>query len=246
MIIYLFIYLFIPFIHSSIHSFIHSFSNGPILTRKKWTSNERPPVLRGHFCLAVRAVSQNRFYCILVYKIGIWDQKMRLKQGSSYMRVQKCTEVNGHWIADFRSWLGGRLICKVIRQDVKDWGRNNCIYDAIWCVVIGWLLHVPLCMCDPSLPVENQFNSVWHFFIQLTRSWHFRVSISLWVIPWAWLLSVCTRGTVVPYAPHFAIYEIYRPSASSLPVRELPCEVLFLEPHGHVFLIFILWLCPNN
>ena len=32
------------------------------------------------------------------------------------MRVQKCTEVNGDQIADFRSSLGGRLICEVDLQ----------------------------------------------------------------------------------------------------------------------------------
>ena len=32
------------------------------------------------------------------------------------MRVQKCIEVNGHQISDFRLSLGGRLICKVDLQ----------------------------------------------------------------------------------------------------------------------------------
>ena len=46
---------------------------------------------------------------ILTHKTSYWDQTNEAKTwGLSYMRVKKCTEVNGPLIADFGSSLGGR------------------------------------------------------------------------------------------------------------------------------------------
>ena len=57
-------------------------------------------------------------HCISTIYTHIYDEFLRPKneaetRGSSYIRVHKCTGVNGHQVADLRSNLGGRLKCEV-------------------------------------------------------------------------------------------------------------------------------------
>ena len=49
---------------------------------------------------------------ILAYIRQAFETKNEAKTWAlSYMRMQKCTEVNGHKIANFRSGLGVDVIC---------------------------------------------------------------------------------------------------------------------------------------
>ena len=66
------------------------------------------------FCLSGRQVLKIPNVTPCAYKLSFRNQKNEAKTRElSYVRVQKCIEVNGHQLADFRWSLGGCLICEV-------------------------------------------------------------------------------------------------------------------------------------